>query len=142
MLETLDYTICIGSTPTFLYFDLYLYCAYAAHYVYIYVLVFHFYYLPPFKRIFFIKIWLHRFIITIWCRGRCWTIVFKKLFLCPLATLSLSPFAARLVSITINIVTFTFIVTDISSTDITSMINMFCSNMIYIKDYSVKWLEC
>ena len=26
----------IGSTPTFLYFDLYLYSAYAAHYVYIY----------------------------------------------------------------------------------------------------------
>ena len=35
MLETLDYTIHIGSTPTFLYFDLYLYSAYAAHYVYI-----------------------------------------------------------------------------------------------------------
>ena len=34
MLETLDYTISIGSTPTFLYFDLYLYSAYAAHYVY------------------------------------------------------------------------------------------------------------
>ena len=33
MLETLDYTIHIGSTPTFLYFDLYLYSAYAAHYV-------------------------------------------------------------------------------------------------------------
>ena len=30
MLETLDYTIRIGSTPTFSYFDLYLY---AAHYV-------------------------------------------------------------------------------------------------------------
>ena len=30
--ETFDYTICIGSTPTFLYFDLYLYSAYAAHY--------------------------------------------------------------------------------------------------------------
>ena len=30
MLETLDYTIRIGSTPTFLYFDLYLYYAYAA----------------------------------------------------------------------------------------------------------------
>ena len=27
----------IGSTPTFLYFDLYLYFAYAAHYVYIYI---------------------------------------------------------------------------------------------------------
>ena len=35
MLETLDHTIRIGSTPTFLYFDLYLYSAYAAHYVYI-----------------------------------------------------------------------------------------------------------
>ena len=35
MLETLDYTIRIGSTPTILYFDLYLYSAYAAHYVYI-----------------------------------------------------------------------------------------------------------
>ena len=34
MLETLDYTIRIGSTQTFLYFDLYLYSAYAAHYVY------------------------------------------------------------------------------------------------------------
>ena len=34
MLETLDYTIRIGSTPTFLYFYLYLYSAYAAHYVY------------------------------------------------------------------------------------------------------------
>ena len=32
MLETLDYNI--GSTPTFLYFDLYFYPAYAAHYVY------------------------------------------------------------------------------------------------------------
>ena len=36
MLETLDYTIRIGSTPTILYFDLYLYSAYAVHYVYIY----------------------------------------------------------------------------------------------------------
>ena len=35
MLETLDYTIRIGSTPTILYFDLYLYSAYAAHYVYL-----------------------------------------------------------------------------------------------------------
>ena len=34
MLETLDFTIRVGSTPTFLYFDLYLYSAYAAHYVY------------------------------------------------------------------------------------------------------------
>ena len=32
MLETLDYTIRIGSIPTFLYFDLYLYSAYAAHF--------------------------------------------------------------------------------------------------------------
>ena len=37
MLETLDHTIRIGSTPIFLYFDLYLYSAYAAHYVYIYL---------------------------------------------------------------------------------------------------------
>ena len=36
MLETLDYTIRIGSTPAILYFDLYLYSAYAAHYVYYY----------------------------------------------------------------------------------------------------------
>ena len=35
MLETLDYTIRIGSTPTFLYFNLYLYSAYAAPYVYL-----------------------------------------------------------------------------------------------------------
>ena len=34
MLETLDYTIRIGSIPTILYFDLYLYSAYAAYYVY------------------------------------------------------------------------------------------------------------
>ena len=35
MLETLvDYTIHIGSTPTFLYFNFYVYSAYAAHYVY------------------------------------------------------------------------------------------------------------
>ena len=34
MLETLDHTIRIGSTPTFLYFDLYLYSAYAVHYIY------------------------------------------------------------------------------------------------------------
>ena len=34
MLETLDHTIRIGSTPNFLYFELYLYSAYAAHYVY------------------------------------------------------------------------------------------------------------
>ena len=32
--KTLDYTIRIGSTPTFLYFDLCLCSAYAAHYVY------------------------------------------------------------------------------------------------------------
>ena len=31
-LETLDFTIRIGSTPTFLHFNLYLYSAYAAHY--------------------------------------------------------------------------------------------------------------
>ena len=37
MLETLDYTIRIGSIPTFLYFDLYLYSAYAAHFVYIHL---------------------------------------------------------------------------------------------------------
>ena len=36
MLETLDYTIRIGSTPTFLYFDLYFYSAYAGRYVYFY----------------------------------------------------------------------------------------------------------
>ena len=35
MLETLDFTIRFGSTPTFLNFDLYLYSAYAVHYVYI-----------------------------------------------------------------------------------------------------------
>ena len=34
LLETLDYTIRIGSTPTFLYFDLHLYSTYAAHFVY------------------------------------------------------------------------------------------------------------
>ena len=35
-LETLDYTIRIGSTPTFLYFDLYLYSAYTAHHAGLY----------------------------------------------------------------------------------------------------------
>ena len=41
MLETLDYTIRIGSTPTIVYFDLYLYSAYAAHYIMsdIYILI-------------------------------------------------------------------------------------------------------
>ena len=39
MLETLDYTIRIGSTPTILYFHFYLYSAYAAHYVYIYIYI-------------------------------------------------------------------------------------------------------
>ena len=34
MLKTLGYAIHIGSTPTILYFDLYLYSAYAADYVY------------------------------------------------------------------------------------------------------------
>ena len=37
---TLDHTIRIGSTPTFLYFDLYLYSAYAAHYVYICICIY------------------------------------------------------------------------------------------------------
>ena len=32
-LETLDFIIRIGSAPSFLYFDLYLYTAYAAHHV-------------------------------------------------------------------------------------------------------------
>ena len=36
MLETLDHTIRIGSTPTFLYFYLYFYSAYAGHCVYFY----------------------------------------------------------------------------------------------------------
>ena len=34
-LETLDFTIHIGSTPTFLYFDLYFNTADAAHYTFI-----------------------------------------------------------------------------------------------------------
>ena len=34
-LEMLDFTIRIGSPPTFLYFYLYLNTAYAAHYVYL-----------------------------------------------------------------------------------------------------------
>ena len=38
MLEMLDYTIHIGSTPTFLYFNLYLYSAYAAHSTFISIL--------------------------------------------------------------------------------------------------------
>ena len=33
-LETSDFTFYIGSTATFLYFDLYLYTAYAAHYTF------------------------------------------------------------------------------------------------------------
>ena len=40
MLETLDYTIRIGSTPTFLYFDLHLYSAYAGYYVYLKMYIF------------------------------------------------------------------------------------------------------
>ena len=42
-LETLDYTIRIGSTPTFLYFDLYLYSAYAAHYIYLSYIIYIYY---------------------------------------------------------------------------------------------------
>ena len=34
MLVTLDYTIRMGSTPTILYFDLYLYSGNAGHYLY------------------------------------------------------------------------------------------------------------
>ena len=34
-LETLDFAFYIGSTPTFLYFNLYLNTAYAAYYIYI-----------------------------------------------------------------------------------------------------------
>ena len=37
MLETLGFAIRIGITPTFSYFDLYLYSAYAAHYVYFFL---------------------------------------------------------------------------------------------------------
>ena len=41
MLETLDYTIRIGSIPTFLYFDLYMYIYIYVHvYVYVYVYVY------------------------------------------------------------------------------------------------------
>ena len=39
MLETLDCTIRIGYTPSFLYFDFYFYSACAAHYVYFELLV-------------------------------------------------------------------------------------------------------
>ena len=40
MLETLDYTIRIGSTPTFLYFDLYLYfCLSFAHFPLINIII-------------------------------------------------------------------------------------------------------
>ena len=42
-LEMLDKTIRIGTTPTFLYFDLYLYSAYAAHYAFIRL---HYSYIP------------------------------------------------------------------------------------------------
>ena len=35
-LEMLDFTFHIGGTPTFLYFDLYLYSVYTGHYVYFY----------------------------------------------------------------------------------------------------------
>ena len=40
MFETIDNTIRIGSTPTFLHFDLYLFSAYAGNYVYIYIFFF------------------------------------------------------------------------------------------------------
>ena len=45
MLETLHYTIRIGSIPTFLYFDLYLYSAYAAHFVYLYIYIYMYIYM-------------------------------------------------------------------------------------------------
>ena len=57
MLETLDYTIRIGSIPTFLYFDLYLDSAYAAHFVYL---------------IIYIYMSVHAFLLTV-CEG--WVLV-------------------------------------------------------------------
>ena len=50
MLETLDYAIRIGSTPTFLYFDLYLHSACAARYVYIYRLYINFLYFDLYQK--------------------------------------------------------------------------------------------
>ena len=38
-LETLDFAFYIGSTPTFLYFDLYLNTTYAAHYTFIFLII-------------------------------------------------------------------------------------------------------
>ena len=46
MLETLDYATRIGGTPIILYFDLYLYSAYAAHYVYFNIIVNYLTFLP------------------------------------------------------------------------------------------------
>ena len=50
MLEMLDHTIRIGSTQTILCFDLYLYSAYAAHYVYIYIYIRYTMYLYVFSK--------------------------------------------------------------------------------------------
>ena len=68
MLETLDYTIRIGSIPTFLYFDLYTYtyihihiyiyiyiyiyiCIYIYVYVYIYICIYMYIYKSKYKKV-------------------------------------------------------------------------------------------
>ena len=70
MLETLDYTIRIGSTPTFLYFDLYLYSTDAAHYVYLnlrlLIILLHLPFKANLKHVFFHLNYTVSFLYPIW----------------------------------------------------------------------------
>ena len=92
-LETLDFTIRIGSTPTFSYFDLYLYSTYAAHYIYYvktavskelsYRKVLFEYFSDIFHRIFYILIRLRCFYMYIFIEQfpRCFNLEFLNSFL-------------------------------------------------------------
>ena len=73
-LKTLEFTIQIGSTQTFLYLDLYLYSAYAAHYVYnywfivyIYIYIYIYIYDSIYMNLNFILIYIYILLIERTC---------------------------------------------------------------------------
>ena len=71
----------------------------------------------PLERIFFVKIGLDRFVITVRGRGWAWSIILKELLLSPLRALRLSPFAVRFLRM--YVITFTFVITDVSDAHVT-----------------------
>ena len=73
MLETLDYTIRIGSTPTILYFDFYLYSAYTGHYVY-YSFSISLFVLDILRFVWYVNNTLHT--CTSYCIMSCWAIMY------------------------------------------------------------------